>query len=78
MNELLDADLPAGDWDTVAGLFLHLHGRVPAENESVAADDYTLVAERVQRRRIGKVRIIPNEPADRGDDGSGPAPAAAP
>jgi CBS domain containing-hemolysin-like protein len=78
VNELLDADLPAGDWDTVAGLFLHLHGRVPAENESVAADDYTLVAERVQRRRIGKVRIIPNEPADRGDDGSGPAPAAAP
>jgi CBS domain containing-hemolysin-like protein len=77
VNELLEADLPAGDWDTVAGLFLHLHGRVPAENESVAVDGYTLVAARVQRRRIGKVRIIPNEPADREDgDGSGPTRTA--
>ena len=49
VNELLDADLPAGDWDTVGGLFLHLHGRVPTEGESVLADGYTLVAERVQR-----------------------------
>ena len=71
VNEILDADLPAGDWDTVAGLFLHLHGRVPTEGESVLADGYTLVAERVQRRRIGKVRIVPNEPAPAGE-GSGP------
>ncbi|HXZ83286.1 MAG TPA: hemolysin family protein [Acidimicrobiales bacterium] len=76
VNEILDADLPAGDWDTVAGLFLHLHGRVPAENESVVADGYTLTAERVQRRRIGKVRIIPHELAVRGDeDGTGGATA---
>jgi CBS domain containing-hemolysin-like protein len=71
VNEILDADLPARDWDTVAGLFLHLHGRVPTEGESVLADGYTLVAERVQRRRIGKVRIVPNEPAPAGE-GSGP------
>jgi CBS domain containing-hemolysin-like protein len=76
VNEILDADLPTGDWDTVAGLFLHLYGRVPAENESVAADGYTLVAERVQRRRIGKVRIIPNGGKDRGADSTGPAPVA--
>ncbi|MGD0743445.1 MAG: hemolysin family protein [Acidimicrobiales bacterium] len=74
VNELVDANLPTGDWDTVAGLFLHLHGRVPNEGEAVAAGGYTLVAERVQRRRIGKVRIIPGPAGDGG--GAGPAPAA--
>jgi putative hemolysin len=57
LNELLDAELPVGDWDTVAGLFLHLSGHVPQEGESVGVDGYTLVAERVQRRRISQVRI---------------------
>ncbi|MGA8296243.1 MAG: transporter associated domain-containing protein, partial [Acidimicrobiales bacterium] len=57
VNELLGAELPVGDWDTVAGLFLHLSGHVPQEGESVDADGHTLVAERVQRRRISQVRI---------------------
>jgi len=57
VNDLLDAELPAGDWDTVAGLFLHLSGHVPQEGESVETDGYVLVAERVQRRRISLVRI---------------------
>ncbi len=68
VNEILDAELPTGSWDTVAGLFLHLHGRVPAEGEAVAADGYTLVAERVQRRRIDKVRITPRPPGGDGDE----------
>jgi putative hemolysin len=57
VNELLGAELPVGDWDTVAGLFLHLSGHVPQEGESVEIDGYMLVAERVQRRRISLVRI---------------------
>ena len=45
VNELLGAHLPVGDWDTVAGLLLHLSGHVPAENETVATDGYVLAAE---------------------------------
>ena len=29
LNELLDADLPEGDWDTVGGLLFNVLGRVP-------------------------------------------------
>jgi putative hemolysin len=64
VNELLDAELPVGDWDTVAGLFLHLSGHVPQEGESVEIDGHRLVAERVQRRRISLVRIVPVAPAE--------------
>jgi len=57
LNELLHAELPAGDWDTVGGLVFNLLGHVPVEGESVVADGHRLVAERVQGRRIGRVRI---------------------
>ncbi len=57
--ELLGTDLPEGGWDSVGGLFLDMAGRVPEEGESVTVDGLRLVAERVQGRRIARVRIEP-------------------
>ena len=57
VNELLHAELPTGDWDSVGGLVFNLLGHVPTEGESVEVDGHCLVAERVQGRRIGRVRI---------------------
>ena len=57
LNELLRPPLPEGDWDTVGGLMLHLAGHVPTEGEMVDCDGHRLWAERVARRRIGRVRI---------------------
>jgi putative hemolysin len=57
VNELLGAELPEGDWDTVGGLVYSLLGHVPSEGEEVDADGYRLKAERVTGRRIGRVRI---------------------
>jgi len=56
-------DLPTGSWDTVGGLMLDLLGHVPAEGESVASGNIQLVADRVQGRRIRRVRIVPPVPA---------------
>lgn len=57
VNEILQTELPEGDWDTVGGLMFHLLGHVPVEGESTESDDCRLHAERVQGRRIGRVRI---------------------
>lgn len=61
VNELLeheDRALPEGeDWDTIGGLLYSLLGHVPTEGESADVDGHWLVAERVQGRRIGRVRI---------------------
>ena len=57
VNDLLDADLPEGDWDTVGGLLFGTLGHVPAEGEAVDIGSYHLTAARVQGRRIGLVRI---------------------
>jgi CBS domain containing-hemolysin-like protein len=58
VNELLGAEFPEGDWDTVGGFVFNLLGHVPAEGEAVEHDGYRLVAEKVQGRRIGRVRIV--------------------
>jgi CBS domain containing-hemolysin-like protein len=72
VNELIEPPLPEGaDWDTVGGLVFHLLGHVPAEGESVECAGHRLWAERVQRRRIGRVRISLADPAvtdDREDE----------
>jgi putative hemolysin len=57
LNELLDAELPDGDWDTVGGLLFNVLGRVPVVGESVDVDGVRLVAETVEGHRIGRIRI---------------------
>ena len=57
VNDLLAADLPEGDWDTVGGLLFGSLGHVPAEGESIEIGSHRLTAARVQGRRIGLVRI---------------------
>lgn len=62
VNELIDADLPTGAWDTVGGLVFDLLGHVPEPGESVTVDGVRLVADRVNNRRIERVRIVPVVP----------------
>ncbi len=62
LNDLLEAEFPEGDYDTVGGLVYFLLGHVPAEGETVDYDGRRLRAERVQGRRIGRVRISKLEP----------------
>ena len=69
VNDLLEeseqTELPEGeDWDTVGGLLYSLLGHVPNEGEEAEVDGHRLVAERVQGRRIGRVRISVLQPAD--------------
>jgi putative hemolysin len=67
VNELLDAEFPEGDWDTIGGYLFNLLGHVPAEGESTEAEGFCLVAEKVQGRRIGRVRTM-RLPRDDGDN----------
>jgi CBS domain containing-hemolysin-like protein len=57
LNSLVHAELPEGDWDSVGGLMFHLLGHIPVEGESVSIDLLELRADRVQGRRISRVRV---------------------
>ena len=65
VNELLDMELPSTEWDSIGGLLLNLVGDVPKEGQEVEFQGLSLRAERVQGRRIGRVRIhrVDREPS---------------
>jgi putative hemolysin len=69
VNDLIHASLPTGPWDTVGGLVFDLLGHVPAAGESVTVDGMKLVVDRVNGRRIERVRIVPMADARPADDG---------
>ncbi len=64
LNELLDADLPSEDWDSVGGLVFGLLGHVPAPGETVELHGFRLSAERVQGRRVATVVVTRLEPVE--------------
>jgi putative hemolysin len=57
LNELLDTDLPAHEWDTLGGLIYNLMGKIPKQGESVEFENLRLTAQKVVGRRIDKVLL---------------------
>ncbi len=61
-HDLLGIRFAEGDVDTVGGVLFQALGRIPTEGETVTVDGVGLRAERVQGRRIQRVRVIPSSP----------------
>jgi CBS domain containing-hemolysin-like protein len=55
----ISLELPVGrtDYETVAGLILQLHGRIPRPGDSVEVPGATLIVERMDGLRIDRVRV---------------------
>jgi CBS domain containing-hemolysin-like protein len=68
VNELLDVELPSTEWDSIGGLLFNLVGGVPHEGQEVDFQGLRLRAERVQGRRIGRVRIHRLPPPEDAED----------
>ncbi|MBX3313846.1 MAG: HlyC/CorC family transporter [Actinobacteria bacterium] len=75
-NDLLGLDLPEGEFDTISGLVLDELGRLAVVGDVAECAGARLTVERVQGRRIMRVRIDPVEtepastgPTDAGADG---------
>ncbi|HVD16149.1 MAG TPA: hemolysin family protein [Actinomycetota bacterium] len=75
VNELLGVELPSTEWDSIGGLLFNLLGDVPREGQEVEFQGLRLRAERVQGRRVGRVRIHRLTAAEVGDDSDAPAQA---
>ncbi|MEO1064622.1 MAG: hemolysin family protein [Actinomycetota bacterium] len=58
-EELLSAEAPDGDWDTLGGLVTGLLGHVPEVGEEVELGPHRLRAEVVDGHRIERLRVFP-------------------
>jgi putative hemolysin len=57
LNEVLRAELPDEEWDTVGGFLFGTLEHVPAEGESVDLDGWRFTAEALDGRRVKLVRV---------------------
>jgi putative hemolysin len=57
VNEALGLDLPEGDYETVAGLFLDRAGRIPAPGDTVQAGGVRLEVLAADARRIRTIAV---------------------
>lgn len=58
LNEEFDLDLPDDNWDSVGGLVFGTLGRVPVPGDVVEVDGARLIVERVDGRRVSRVRLV--------------------
>jgi putative hemolysin len=67
VNEELDLELPEGNYDSLGGLVFELLGRVPVAGDSVEESGVRLIVERVDGRRVVRVRLVRMEPSQLAD-----------
>jgi len=68
INDELDLELPEGNWDSLGGLVFGLLGRVPVAGDCVETDGARIIVERVDGRRVIRVRLVRVEPATNSDE----------
>ncbi|HEX3026142.1 MAG TPA: hemolysin family protein, partial [Clostridia bacterium] len=66
VSHLLGVELPEGDYDTLGGLIIDHLGRIPKENEhpSVEIDGILFTVEKVEDKRIDRVRAVKKPPVE--------------
>ncbi|MHB1137882.1 MAG: hemolysin family protein [Microthrixaceae bacterium] len=68
INDELDLELPEGNWDSLGGLVFGLLGRVPVAGDCVETPGARIIVERVDGRRVVRVRLVRVESAQASDE----------
>jgi CBS domain containing-hemolysin-like protein len=82
-RETTGVDIPdTGEYQTLGGLMSHVLGRIPDAGDAVELDGVRYVVERMDGRRVDRVRLRPGAPppaaaGDGGSAGDGEAPTEA-
>ncbi|WP_205687408.1 hemolysin family protein [Cellulomonas endophytica] len=73
LEEMTHLSVPEdGPYETLGGLVMHTLGRIPAVGDEVRADDVLVRVERMDGRRVERVRVAPDlRGADHGGPGAG-------
>ncbi len=63
INEGYNLNIPAGDYETIAGYITARLGRIPLQGETVSFDGFTILIARANQIRIDSVRLTDNREA---------------
>ncbi|HEX8996667.1 MAG TPA: hemolysin family protein [Ktedonobacterales bacterium] len=70
LNERIDADLPAQDYDTLGGFVYTQLDKIPAVGDMVTYKDLTITVLGTKGRRVTKVKIVRDHASDQSGDAS--------
>ncbi len=59
LSDTLGVEVPEGSWSTMGGFIFTSLGHIPEEGEKITASGYIFCVEKVQGRRIARVRVSP-------------------
>jgi putative hemolysin len=62
INDLMYANLPEEEFDTISGMILSLSGKMPEVGDEVELDNIYLRIEEVDDKRISKIKVHKNNP----------------
>ena len=62
VNEIIHADIPTGDFDTLAGFIYHQLGLIPEGGEEFHWENLTFTIKQIHGNRISKVLVRLDEP----------------
>jgi CBS domain containing-hemolysin-like protein len=63
LEDLLEADLPDDDWDTIGGLIFNTLGHVPSLGEVIELEGWQFTVAEMDGRRVSRVRVERGERA---------------
>jgi putative hemolysin len=63
LEDLLEADLPDDDWDTIGGLIFNTLGHVPSLGEVIELEGWQFTVAEMEGRRVSRVRVERGEGA---------------
>jgi putative hemolysin len=64
-NEKMELELPEGDYETVAGLVLHLLGRIPKQGEQLRYKGLKVVITKMKGMKIEEILLTKEKPKEK-------------
>lgn len=70
LNEIIEAEFPAEDFDSLGGFVFDLFGKIPVKFEKVSWNDYDFIVQDMEGHRINSIKVIRKDEKVKSDEKS--------
>lgn len=64
LNETIEADFPANDFDSLGGFVFDLFGKIPVKFEKTSWNDFEFIVQDMEGHRINLIKVVRKNPED--------------
>ena len=71
LNEVLDAEFPTGDFDTLGGFVFDLFGKIPVKFEKVSWNGFDFIVQEMEGHKVDLIKVIKKQSSDNKSENHG-------